>query len=248
MASLGTNCLKYAVFAGSSKDAKLDEKVMKYVVRVIRDTRHETVIFGPDSMDIPFVKKPVHYYSDRSQAPEWLRDAEKKLETCDGFIYLCPEVNRSIPANLSNMIDHFGSNVYQAKPAAIITYSDTADPTGGILVSQLLSIKLMSLGAHILPLFVHIPPHNVPQVPQTTLDQNGAEAATPSPSPNGEAQPQNVATHECTKNRTPPPSTTKLQMGRLIEQFDWLAKALAFRKEGNPFPSKPTSMLSVHFE
>ncbi|XP_075239724.1 2-hydroxy-1,4-benzoquinone reductase-like isoform X2 [Convolutriloba macropyga] len=125
MASLGTNCLKYAVFAGSSKDAKLDEKVMKYVVRVIRDTRHETVIFGPDSMDIPFVKKPVHYYSDRSQAPEWLRDAEKKLETCDGFIYLCPEVNRSIPANLSNMIDHFGSNVYQAKPAAIITYSDT---------------------------------------------------------------------------------------------------------------------------
>ena len=83
------------------------------------------LIAGPDSMDIPFVKKPVHYYSDRSQAPEWLRDAEKKLETCDGFIYLCPEVNRSIPANLSNMIDHFGSNVYQAKPAAIITYSDT---------------------------------------------------------------------------------------------------------------------------
>ena len=75
-------------------------------------------------MDVPFVKKPVHYYSDRSQAPEWLRDAEKKLEQCDGFIYLCPEVNRSIPPNLANFIDHFGSNIYQAKPAAIITYSD----------------------------------------------------------------------------------------------------------------------------
>jgi len=125
MANLGTNCLKYALFAGSSKDAKMDEKVMKYVIRVIRDTIHEIVIFGPDSMDIPFVKKPVHYYTDRSLAPEWLRDAEKRLETCDGFIYLCPEVNRSIPPNLSNMIDHFGSNIYQAKPAAIITYSDS---------------------------------------------------------------------------------------------------------------------------
>ncbi len=68
------------------------------------------------------MKKPIHYYSDRSQAPDWLRDAEKQLENCDGFIYLSPEVNRSIPVALSNFIDYFGSNIYQANPAAIITY------------------------------------------------------------------------------------------------------------------------------
>ena len=86
-------------------------------------------VTGPDSMDIPFVKKPVHYYTDRSLAPEWLRDAEKRLETCDGFIYFCPQVNRSIPPNLSDMVDHsgYGSNIYQAKPAAIITYSDSGN-------------------------------------------------------------------------------------------------------------------------
>ena len=49
MASLGSqapHCLKYAIFAGSSKDSKMDEKVLKYVVKVVRDTRHDTLLFG----------------------------------------------------------------------------------------------------------------------------------------------------------------------------------------------------------
>ena len=91
-----------------------------------KSMRHSYIfsfVVAPSDMEVPFVKKPVHHYSDRSEAPEWLRDAEKKLETCDGFVFLCPEINRSIPPALSNMIDYFGTNIYIGKPSAIITYS-----------------------------------------------------------------------------------------------------------------------------
>ncbi len=49
MAQLGREApqyLKYAIFAGSSRDPKLDEKVLKYVVRIVKETRHDTVVFG----------------------------------------------------------------------------------------------------------------------------------------------------------------------------------------------------------
>ena len=101
----------------------------------------------------------------------------------------------------------------------------------------------MSLSAHILPCFLHIPRQNIPSDHEDDSEKNSSEHSTEigaTAVKNGEAG--------STKQARASTSDTKLQMCRMIEQFDWLAKALAFRKEGSPFPSKGPSNLSVRFE
>ena len=77
----------------------------------------------PQELDLPLLKKPLHHYKDRTQAPKVLLDCEAKLKEADAFIVVTAEYNHSIPPALSNLLDHFGSSNYSYKPSGIICYS-----------------------------------------------------------------------------------------------------------------------------
>ena len=74
-------------------------------------------------MPFEVIRKPLHFYPDPTQAPDWLKEANEKIKNTDGFLIISPEYNCTIPPTLSNMMDHFPPKSYHYKPTAIVTYS-----------------------------------------------------------------------------------------------------------------------------
>ena len=60
----------------------------------------------PEEYDLPVVKKPLHFYSDPSQAPEKLHKLNKAIQDADAYVILLAEYNRSLPPALTNLMDH----------------------------------------------------------------------------------------------------------------------------------------------
>ena len=82
------------------------------------------IIFtDPLVMDFPLLSKPLHFYRDQSEAPEWLRVAGKKILDADAYLVVSAEYNHAIPPALSNMMDHFACSSYSFKPSGIVCYS-----------------------------------------------------------------------------------------------------------------------------
>ena len=52
------------------------------------------------------MKKPLHFYADPSQAPEYLHTLNKIMVEADAYIILTAEYNRSMPPGLTNLMDH----------------------------------------------------------------------------------------------------------------------------------------------
>lgn len=74
-------------------------------------------------LDLPLLKKPLHFYKDRSEAPKVLRDANKLIEEADAFVIISAEYNHSLPPALTNMMDHFPISSYKYIPSGIVSYS-----------------------------------------------------------------------------------------------------------------------------
>ena len=66
-------------------------------------------------MDSPI--PPAYAAVDTEAAKAWSR----KIRTADGFIFLTPEYNRSIPASLKNALDYLVTE-WKDKPAIIVSY------------------------------------------------------------------------------------------------------------------------------
>ncbi len=80
----------------------------------------------PDPAELPLelVKAPLHFIKDpEKEAPEWLLEWNKKIQSADGFIMVSAEYNCGIPPALSNMLDHFPPASFRHRPCGIITYS-----------------------------------------------------------------------------------------------------------------------------
>lgn len=64
---------------------------------------------------------------DLNEVPDSYVKLREELHTIDGFIFITPEYNRSVPSVLKNVIDlgsrPYGKSVWDGKPAAIISNS-----------------------------------------------------------------------------------------------------------------------------
>ena len=89
-------------------------------------------------------------------------DLRRRLKESDGFLFVTPEYNRSVPAALKNAIDvgsrPYGSNLWNGKPAAVVSVS-----TG--------SIGGFGANHHLRQMLVFI---NVPCMPQPEAYVGGA--------------------------------------------------------------------------
>lgn len=77
----------------------------------------------PEVLDLPLLKKPYHFYQDKSQAPKVLQDTNKLISEADAFVIVTAEYNHSLPPALTNMMDHFPIASYKYTPSAIVCYS-----------------------------------------------------------------------------------------------------------------------------
>ncbi len=81
---------------------------------------------------IPIADLPLYCqdYDDPAANPEVYERFRNQVKQCDGFLFVTPEHNRSIPALLKNALDiasrPYGQSLWGGKPAAIVSVSPGA--------------------------------------------------------------------------------------------------------------------------
>lgn len=127
-------------------------------------------------LDIPLLKKPYHFYQDRSQAPEVLQATNKLIEEADAIVLVSAEYNHSLPPGLTNLLDHFPLSSYRFTPSAIVCYS--MGSFGGVRASVQARTLLGELGSPNCTTILAIPRINktmtedgVPTPEETHLDK-----------------------------------------------------------------------------
>ncbi len=73
---------------------------------------------------------PLYNQDDDANPSEAVRRLRETVKSVDGYLFVTPEYNRSIPGVLKNAIDHasrpYGENAWQGKPAGVIGTSPGA--------------------------------------------------------------------------------------------------------------------------
>ena len=109
------------IIVGSTRQNRIGKQVADWVQA--HAAAHEELnveIVDLLDQDLPMFNSAVSpmYAPDTSEAGKaW----SEKIEQADGFIFVTPEYNRSIPASLKNAID-FLYAPWLTKPAAIVSY------------------------------------------------------------------------------------------------------------------------------
>ena len=83
----------------------------------------------PDVLDFPLLKRALHHYQDRTQAPQLLQDTNKIIVDADAYVFVSAEYNHCLPPALTNLVAHFPGSSFKYKPAGIVCYS--MGPFGG---------------------------------------------------------------------------------------------------------------------
>ena len=110
---------KIAVIVGSLRKESFNLKTAKAMMAM-----------APESLDMELLDiSGLPMFNEELEAnppKEWVA-LKEKLSTVDGFLFLTPEYNRSVPAVLKNAIDvgsrPYGKNSWDGKPGAIVSVS-----------------------------------------------------------------------------------------------------------------------------
>jgi len=113
---------KIAVIVGSLRQASYNRKTANALTALAPES---LVLESLDISKLPMYNEEL----DDTPPEEWVifRTA---LKACDGFLFLTPEYNRSIPGVLKNALDvgsrPYGKSAWKGKPAAVISVSPSA--------------------------------------------------------------------------------------------------------------------------
>lgn len=90
--------------------------------------------------------------------PKAWEDFRAQVRSCDGFLFVTPEYNRSVPAILKNALDigsrPYGKNAWNKKPGAVI--SATPGALGGVGANMHLRQSLACLNVPVMPTEVYL--------------------------------------------------------------------------------------------
>jgi chromate reductase, NAD(P)H dehydrogenase (quinone) len=113
-----------AVIVGSLRKESFNRKMAKVLATV-----------APESLILEFIEiggLPLYDqdYDDEGKPPLAWTVFRDRLKSFDGFLFVTPEYNRSVPGVLKNAIDvgsrPYGQSVWGGKPAAVISVSPGA--------------------------------------------------------------------------------------------------------------------------
>lgn len=113
--------VKVGIFVGSLRKESFSKKLAENVVTYFPEG-YETEFI--EIGHLPFYDQD---FDDQQSVPEVVTAFREKVKELDAVLFVTPEYNRSIPAVLKNALDTAsrpkGSNVWNGKPAAIISQS-----------------------------------------------------------------------------------------------------------------------------
>lgn len=152
------------IIAGSLRKESFSKKLAKAVVAMAPD--------GFEFKTISLDDLPVYNqdFDDNGEAPQSYTTFRETIQQIDGFIFITPEYNRSVPAVLKNALDvgsrPYGKSVWNAKPGAI--FSNSPGAVGGFGANHHLRQSLV---------FFNIPVMQQPEVYLAKInelfDENG---------------------------------------------------------------------------
>ena len=109
-----------AVIVGSLREGSYNRKLAQALVGLAPDGLEFTFV---GTGDLPLYNPDL----DEGVVPEAWARFRKCMGRADAVLFVTPEYNRSLPANVKNALDvgsrPYGSNVWDGKPAAIVTGS-----------------------------------------------------------------------------------------------------------------------------
>ena len=138
---------KIAVLVGSLRKASINRKFA-----------HELVALAPATLEFEFLDTgalPLYNQDldDEGQPPAAWSEFRQKMAAVDGVLFVTPEYNRSIPANLKNVIDvgsrPAGKSIWGHKAVGVVSCSPGA--IGGFGANHHLRQTMVSLNAPVMP-------------------------------------------------------------------------------------------------
>lgn len=115
----GMDKKKIGVFVGSLRKESFNRKMAKALIKM-----------APDSLELEIVEiggLPMYNQDTDDDPPPIFVDFRKRLKSYDGFLFVTPEYNRSIPAVLKNALDigsrPYGKNAWDGRPGAVVSVS-----------------------------------------------------------------------------------------------------------------------------
>ncbi|GAA1989571.1 NAD(P)H-dependent oxidoreductase [Amycolatopsis minnesotensis] len=141
---------RIAIVLGSTRPGRLGDRVCRFVAaRAALVPGAAFTVLDLADYPLPFFDETLAPLAnpDRVPAPSvhrWLQD----VRDADGFYFLTPEYNHTVPAALKNALDFLAREAY-GKPAAILSYSSTRH--GGTIAGNELRLTLSKVGMLPLP-------------------------------------------------------------------------------------------------
>lgn len=137
---------KIAVIIGSTRQGRHTDKLARWVATNLKKSADVELLDLRD-YPIPFLDEAVSPRFNPNRTPDvstkkWL----DKVIDFDGFVFVSPEYNRSIPAVLKNAIDVIGHEL-DDKPAALVAHG----VSGGAQAIANLRMALPGIGVSTIP-------------------------------------------------------------------------------------------------
>lgn len=123
---------KIGVIVGSLRKESFNRKLALALIKLAPSSLQMEII---DIGHLPLYNQDL---DDENKPPKEWQTFREKMAPCDGFLFVTPEYNRSIPAPMKNAIDvgsrPYGKSVWGGKPGAVISASPGA--MGGFGANQ----------------------------------------------------------------------------------------------------------------
>ena len=136
---------KIAVLVGSLRKESFNRKMAKALMKV-----------SPDSLGLEIIEiggLPLYNQDLDDNPPAAWSEFRERLKKFDGFLFVTPEYNRSVPGVLKNAIDvgsrPYGKNSWAGKPGAVVSVSPGA--IGGFGANHHLRQSLVFLNVPAMP-------------------------------------------------------------------------------------------------
>jgi NAD(P)H-dependent FMN reductase len=115
---------KIAIIIGSTRDTRFADVPANWIYEIARKRNGwEVELVDVKDFDLPFFNDvTINAYAPSTDpnATRW----QQKLAEFDGYIFVTPEYNRSVPGSLKNALDH-AYKEWNRKPAAAVGYGGT---------------------------------------------------------------------------------------------------------------------------
>jgi chromate reductase len=141
---------KIGVIVGSLRRESFNRKIANVLIQLAPPSLNFQIL---EIGDLPIYNQD---FDDHGPTPPSYLQFREQIKSCDGFLFVTPEYNRSIPGVLKNAIDvasrPHGQNSWDGKPAAVVSVSTGA--MGGFGANQHLRQSLV---------FVNVPTMQQPE-------------------------------------------------------------------------------------